>query len=352
MKIASIIGARPQFIKLKSIIKNLKKNNIKNLIIHTGQHFDKNMNDIFFSDLRIPKPKYNLKVHSLNRVQMISRISLKLEKILKFEKPDYVILFGDTNSTLAGALTSHFLGIKIIHIEAGLRSLDKSMPEETNRIITDQLSDILFCPTEIAVKNLKKEGFPNKKIFKVGDIMFDLFLEFSKFSKKPSFQIDKNFILLTIHREKNTNFLELKKILKRINSIKGYDIIFPVHPRIKSKIIKKINLNKRIKIIEPQSYINILWLLQNCKLVITDSGGLQKESYFAKKPCLVLRKNTEWMELLKNGSSALFDASKRNINYKLSKLLNKKHNFNKKFYGNGLSSSKIIKIIKKNYKCQ
>lgn len=310
MKILSIVGARPQFIKAAVVSHHIKTSSITEVIIHTGQHYDENMSDIFFEQMKIPRPNYTLSINGLSHGAMTGRMMEEIEKIIIIEKPSYLMVYGDTNSTLAGALAAKKLNVKVIHIEAGLRSFNMQMPEEVNRILTDRISDILFCPTDSAIENLKNEGFDNFdcKVIKVGDVMEDacnLFLKQAELESKIIDQLDLNknkFILCTLHRAENTDDEErLRKIAIILNDLsKEYKIILPIHPRTKAKI-KEFNIKLEVNIIDPVGYFDMMLLLQNCSIVITDSGGLQKEAYFFNKFCITLRDQTEWVELVENG---------------------------------------------------
>lgn len=353
MKILTVIGARPQFIKAAALSKEiLKHNDIKEIIVHTGQHFDTNMSSVFFEEMKIPKPDYYLDINSLSHGAMTGRMLEEIEKIILSEKPDFVLVYGDTNSTLAGALAAKKLHIKVVHVEAGLRSFDMNMPEEINRILTDQISDILFCPTETAVNNLKEEGFfkkQNIKIVKSGDIMFDSVLLFKQNMKKPEIDLPENFILATLHRQENTdNYNRITKIIDAFNKLteQGINIVLPLHPRT-SKIIKKLNLKVDFKTIDPVSYFEMIYLLENSKLVITDSGGLQKEAYFFNKYCITLRDTTEWVELVENGYNTLIDFDK-DIFSQIINLIDKKIDNSKFLYGDGKTSQIIINQLKNN----
>ena len=309
MKIVSIVGARPQFIKAAVVSHHIKTSSITEVIIHTGQHFDENMSDIFFEQMEIPRPNYTLNINGLSHGAMTGRMMEEIEGIIMIEKPNYLLVYGDTNSTLAGALAAKKLNIKVIHIEAGLRSFNIEMPEEINRILTDRISNVLFCPTDTAVNNLKREGFDNFdcEVLQVGDVMEDaanLFLKQAELESRIIDQLDlsKNkFILCTLHRAENTDNEErLKKIANILNELsKSYKIILPIHPRTKAKLIE-FNITLEVNIIEPVGYFDMIMLLQNCSIVITDSGGLQKEAYFFNKFCVTLRDQTEWVELVEN----------------------------------------------------
>jgi UDP-GlcNAc3NAcA epimerase len=353
MKIVTILGARPQFIKAGSVSREMAKyDEIEEIIVHTGQHFDKNMSDIFFDEMKIAKPHYNLDINGLSHGAMTGQMLEKIEDILLKEEPDWVIVYGDTNSTLAGAIAASKLHIKVAHIEAGLRSFNMKMPEEVNRILTDRISNILFCPTDTAIQNLKNEGYDNidVRIIKSGDVMQDGAMFYKSLSKRPDLNIKATFILCTIHRAENTDdetrLINIFKVLAEI--AKEKQIILPLHPRTK-KIIQKLKINiNGLTIIDPVGYLEMVWLIDNCELVMTDSGGLQKEAYFFAKPCITLRDETEWVELVDNGFNILVGANEKKIlnAYNSSSNMN---NINKELdiYGGGKASKNIIKELLK-----
>jgi len=346
MKIITIIGARPQFIKAAALSREIAKHDsITEIIVHTGQHFDKNMSDVFFEEMDIPKPHYNLDINSLSHGAMTGQMLEKIETILLSEKPDWVLIYGDTNSTIAGALAARKLHIKVAHVEAGLRSFNMAMPEEVNRILTDRISNILFCPTQTAVSNLQKEGYDNIdcKIVNSGDVMQDTAIFYSERERKPQIEMPESFILATIHRAENTDDIQrLGNILTALNEIaKEISIILPLHPRT-AKIIAKSDYNiQNLTIIEPVGYLEMVYLLNRCKLVMTDSGGLQKEAFFFKKPCITLRDETEWVELIENKFNQLVGADK-NLIIQAYKAQNFGMDFNENLYGNGSASQNII----------
>lgn len=349
MKIITVIGARPQFIKAAVVSRAIaEKSNIQEIIIHTGQHFDENMSDIFFEEMSIPKPHYNLNINGLSHGAMTGQMLEGIEKILLVEKPDWVLVYGDTNSTLAGALAAKKLHIKVAHVEAGLRSFNMDMPEEINRILTDRISDILFCPTDTAINNLKKEGFDNIncQIIKNGDVMQDAAIFYTEKAKKPTTSIPENFILCTLHRAENTDdSTKLLNIFKALEIISlKTPVVLPLHPRTKAKL-KALDYafhDSKICFIDPVGYLEMVYLLKNCLLVMTDSGGLQKEAYFFKKYCLTLRDETEWVELVKNGFNLLAGSSMEEILKKYKILSGKNNNnFGIRLYGNG-DAGKIV----------
>ena len=351
MRILTIIGARPQFIKaavISRVINNYTE--IQEVIVHTGQHFDENMSDIFFEEMDIPKPDYNLNINSLSHGAMTGQMLEKIEEILLKEQPDWVLVYGDTNSTLAGALAAAKLHIKLAHVEAGLRSFNLQMPEEINRILTDRISDLLFCPTEQAVKNLKREGFTHFscKVINVGDVMQDAALFYSEKAQKPQVEIPDNFILATIHRAENTdNTTKLTSIFNALEDLaKRYGLVLPLHPRTKQKL-QQIHYNfehSAITFIDPVGYLEMIYLLKTCKLVMTDSGGLQKEAYFFRKPALTLREETEWIELVEHGFNKVVGSDKTQIIENTKFMLAKTDiNFDVNLYGNGKAGEMIVK---------
>jgi len=355
MIISIIIGARPNFIKLAPLIKEIEKNKkFTYRLIHTGQHYDYKMSQIFFKDLKLPKPNYNLGIGSGSHSYQTGKVMIELEKFFLKEKPDIVVVLGDVNSTLAGALVSAKLDIPVAHIEAGVRSFNKKMPEEINRILTDHISSFLFCPTETAVYNLKKEGIA-KGVYKVGDIMYDVFKLKIKDQKSKILQKlklkPKTYLLLTLHRPQNVdNIDKLKNILSAINET-GEKIVFPIHPRTKKMLhqlpVKNYQLSN-INIIEPVGYSDMLTLEKNAKKILTDSGGIQKESYWCKVPCITLREETEWPETVQSGWNILVGSNKKKI---INAIISFSPSSNyKKIFGNGNASKKIIKVLESVYK--
>jgi UDP-GlcNAc3NAcA epimerase len=353
MKIITIIGARPQFIKAAVISRVLKeKKNIQEVIIHTGQHFDTNMSEIFFDEMEIPKPDYNLNINGLSHGAMTGQMLEKIEEVLINEDPDWVLVYGDTNSTLAGALAAKKLHIKVAHVEAGLRSFNINMPEEINRILTDRISDILFCPTDTAIMNLHKEGFDNIdcKIVPCGDVMQDAAIFYTDKAKIPALELPDKFVLCTIHRAENTDdSARLKSIFEALEVISNEcAVIIPLHPRTKAKLTA-INYdfsNSSICFISPVGYLEMVWLLKYCQLVMTDSGGLQKEAYFFKKQCITLREETEWVELVENGFNHICGSNEAKIisGYQNAKI-NTYKNFDINLYGKGDAGERIISVI-------
>ena len=353
-KIVTILGARPQFVKAAVLSRIIKKhNNIEEIIVHTGQHFDSNMSAIFFDEMMIPKPKYNLEINSMSHGAMTGLMLLEIEKVLIEEVPDAVVVYGDTNSTIAGALAAKKMHIKVVHIEAGLRSFNMKMPEEINRIATDRISDLLSCPTETALDNLKKEGYDNLQILveKHGDIMKDAVSYYGQFSKeKSSIIIDEklqknHFVLATIHRQENTDDeKKLRSIFLGLEEIhKTHTVILPMHPRTKA-VLNKLSIHPKIQMIEPVGYYDMLELLKNCSMVITDSGGLQKEAFFNKKQCIVVREETEWVELVAYGFAKVVGSNTKKILQTFDTYKEMKKDFSVELYGNNVGE-KIYKSI-------
>ncbi len=349
MKILTILGARPQFIKAGSVSREINNyTEIKEVIVHTGQHYDANMSDIFFDEMKIPKPDYYLGVGGKSHGAMTGQMIEKIEEVALTEKPDLIMVYGDTNSTLAGAIVASKLHIKLVHIEAGLRSFNMKMPEEVNRILTDRISNILCCPTDTAIQNLKNEGYDNFdcQIIKSGDVMQDGALFYKNLAIKPICQIDNNYILSTIHRAENTDDInKLKSIIEALNEInKEKQVILPLHPRTKN-IIKSNNIKTDFTIIDPVGYLEMVWLINHSDLVMTDSGGLQKEAFFFHKPCITLRDETEWVELIENGVNVLVGANKNKILAAYYESSVEGIDFNIDLYGNGTASKKIISTL-------
>lgn len=355
MKVLSIIGTRPQYIK-SSVLNSIlhKSDQIKNIIVNTGQHYSFNMSDVFFDEMNSIIPDYNLKIGGYSNNEMTAKMIIEIDKIIMTEKPECVVVYGDTNSTLAGAISAKKKNAMLIHIEAGLRSYDSNMQEEINRIITDRISDVLFCPTNISYKNLVEEGYLkfNSEIEIVGDVMLDVFKKYFSYRKPPNIKIEDDFIFATIHRAENTDNLEsLSQLVSKLNKLSSVNkIIISVHPRLKLNL-KKFNLsfNSEILMIPPISYLEILYMLDKAKLLITDSGGLQKEAYFSKTPCITIREKTEWTELIELKVNKLFDYKKECFIDVINSFEFNESNFNTKLYGNGDASTKIYKYLKNFY---
>lgn len=348
-KIVSIIGARPQFIKASAMSRAMAQTgSVQDFIVHTGQHFDQNMSQVFFEQMQIPRPDVNLSIHSLGHGAMTGRMLEAAEKVLLQEKPDAVLVYGDTNSTLAGALAAAKLHIPLAHVEAGLRSFNMKMPEELNRTLTDRISQWLFCPTDDAVRNLKNEGIAAGKIYRTGDIMYDSALYYAEKSVQPPESLPPVFALLTMHRAENTDDPKiLRSLINTLGAIaEEMPIVWPIHPRTKARIIETgIRLPARIVCIEPLGYLEMLWVLQECTMVFTDSGGLQKEAYFFGKPCITLRPETEWTELEKHAVNKVCGHDEEQIMGAFHSFLNKKPSFPEQLYGDGKTAEKILQII-------
>lgn len=363
MKIITVVGARPQFIKAatvsRAIIEHNKKfpdNFIIEKIIHTGQHYDANMSDVFFDEMEIPKPEYTLGIGGGSHGAMTGQQLEKIEQVLLEEKPDYILVYGDTNSTLAGALAAAKLHVPVLHVEAGLRSFNMKMPEEINRILTDQVSSILFCPTQTAVDNLANEGFNQRDvaIHNVGDVMLDAALYYAPQAVMPKqlSHVNSPFALMTIHRAENTDDLDkLREIVQAINELsKTILVICPLHPRTR-KIIESLNVEINATILDPVGYFEMIWLLQQCQIVVTDSGGLQKEAYFFNKPCVTLRDQTEWVELITVKANTLSAINQREISEAvLNALITPESVFNhSELYGQGNAAEKIVGLLISQY---
>lgn len=312
MKIVTIVGARPQFVKCAAVSRKLRKDHTE-ILVHTGQHYDPEMSDIFFKELQIPRPDYYLGVGSGTHGKQTGQILEKIEEVLLKEKPELVMVYGDTNSTLAGALAAVKLHIPVAHVEAGLRSFDRTMPEEINRVVTDHVSDLLFCPTETAVSNLAYEGI-RKGVHLVGDVMADV-LWFNKELAKKNFHVIKklglthgDYAVATIHRPVNTDDREAISSIIRAFEKAEISIVFPVHPRTRKYLVEYglfKRMPKNVRITEPLGYLDMIRLMSNAIKIITDSGGIQKEAYILGIPCITLREKTEWVETLQNGWNVL-----------------------------------------------
>lgn len=354
MKILTIIGARPQFIKAAAVSRAIRsyKYRVTEVIVHTGQHFDANMSDVFFKEMDIPTPKYNLDVHGLNHGAMTGRMLEGIEQIIETEKPDWVLVYGDTNSTLAGALAASKLHVKVAHVEAGLRSFNMKMPEEINRILTDRISNILFCPTKTAVSNLKNEGFEKfkVKIVETGDVMLDAAKFYEKKASEKAMVAGQiqfpKFVLSTIHRAENTDDIErLKEIVYALNELhKKIPVVLPLHPRTTKKLADS-GIKLDVHLLEPVGYFDMISLISRSSLILTDSGGVQKEAYFFEKPCVTFRDETEWVELVEVGANKVVGANTDRIMKAAETYLEKSPSFEQNLYGDGKASEKIIEAI-------
>lgn len=352
MKIATIVGARPQFIKAAPVSKALRKTHTE-FLIHTGQHYDSNMSQIFFDELGIPRPDLNLGLGSASHAEQTGKMLIEIEKALRDFQPDWVLVYGDTNSTLAGALAATKLQMPVAHVEAGLRSFNRKMPEEINRLLTDRISDLLFCPTETGVKNLAQEGV-QQGVYLTGDVMYDAALQFSEIAREKSSVLERlklepgAYFLATIHRPNSTDSYEnLKNIVDAFVESRA-SIVFPVHPRTEG-YLKRYELWETVVAcptilnIEPVSYLDMLMLERQAGKILTDSGGIQKEAYFFQVPCVTIREETEWIETVTDGWNLLVGTTKPAI-------LDAIKNFNpgtpqRKLFGDGHASEKIVKLI-------
>lgn len=371
----TIIGARPQIIKAAALSRAISQHfndRITEDLLHTGQHYDSNMSDVFFSELGIPSPTYQLQVGSASHGKQTALMIEGIENVLLQKKYDAVVVYGDTNSTLAGAIAASKIHVPVIHIEAGLRSFNKRMPEEINRIMCDHSSTLLFSPTKQGIINLEREGirhqpapwsFDRQGVFHCGDIMYDNSLHFSQTARRDTLDrlglAASKFGLCTIHRDTNTDHDEnLKAILRALSTItQRYDctLVLPLHPRTMHRLTAEhkaiIESNEKIKIVEPLSFLEMIDLESNCSFVITDSGGVQKEAFFFKKPCVIMREQTEWVELVENGNAQLAGANEAKIVAALGTLLQNEASMTwPDFFGDGQSSvficNKIMEFLK------
>ena len=351
-KIITIVGARPQFVKAATLSRQFSLLGVDEKIIHTGQHYDANMSDVFFEEMEIPKPTYNLDIHGVGHGAMTGRMLEGIEEILLNELPDGVLVYGDTNSTLAGALAASKLHIPVVHVEAGLRSFNMQMPEEINRILTDRISDLLLCPTDTAIHNLQREGFNNfnTKIVKNGDVMQDAAIFYAAKAEEKSNVLKSinlsRYILATIHRQENTDSPEnLQNIIAGLNEInRQTPVVVPIHPRTRN-ILAQLNIVPAFKLIDPVGYFDMIVLLKNCEMVITDSGGVQKEAFFFGKHCITMREQTEWVELVENGFNTLTGSDAEKIVTAYEQTEQKKSDFSINLYGKGQAAEVAAKEI-------
>jgi UDP-GlcNAc3NAcA epimerase len=362
MKLVTIVGARPQIIKAAAVSHAIAEHNkehadhpIVETIVHTGQHYDENMSQVFFEELDIPGPDYNLGVGSGSHAGQTGKMLEKIESVLKREEPDCCLVYGDTNSTLAGALAAAKLRICVAHVEAGLRSYNRTMPEEINRVVTDHISDLLFCPTKTSVDNLSKEGI-STGIHRVGDVMFDRIRFHAKRAKAIERKTWKrlgvrprSYYLATVHRAENTDDnMRLTQIFEALDEIATADcpVVLPLHPRT-VKYTRKHGLKfaDGVKAIQPVSYIEMVALENNARLILTDSGGVQKEAYWFNVPCITLRDETEWTETVESGWNVLAGANKQRIIYNVRHGHRKRNKKSVSLYGNGDAASKICKAL-------
>jgi len=372
-KLLNIVGARPQIIKASAISRVIRKDygdRIEEIILHTGQHYDRQLSDVFFEELEIPKPDYNLGVGSARHGRQTASMISGIEEVILKEQPEAVIIYGDTNSTLAAGIAASKLKVPVVHVEAGLRSFRKDMPEEINRLLSDHISTLLFAPTDAALKNLIKEGIrpdasppftiDNPKIFLSGDILYDNSLFYGELAdKKINGFLDDlgaqpgNYILATIHRQKNTDNAErLNNILQSLIELsveKNILLVLPLHPRTinalekeSPKLLSRLNNIESVKLVPPVSYLEMILLEKNAAIICTDSGGVQKEAHFFRRPCLVLRSESEWIELVKNGTAVLVDDDRETIREAFVKMINANELSYPGFYGNGKAAEFMV----------
>jgi UDP-N-acetylglucosamine 2-epimerase (non-hydrolysing) len=349
MKVAIVLGTRPEIIKMSPIVRALEERGIEFFILHTGQHYSYNLDQVFFEQLKLPRPKYNLRVGSGTHAEETGKMMMGIEKVLFEEKPSIVLVEGDTNTVLAGALASVKVGVTLGHVEAGLRSFDRSMPEEINRVVADHVSDILFAPTEVARVNLLKEGIPEEKIFVTGNTIVDAVYQNLQLAESINVQFaDDDYFLVTVHRQENTDNPErLKSIIEGLKLVREYfgtPIIYPIHPRA-LKRIKEYGINMEgLNLIEPLDYLSFLKLEGKAKLIFTDSGGVQEEACILKVPCVTLRYNTERPETVEVGANVLAGTEPNSILEKAKIMINVDKDWRNPF-GDGEAAIKIINII-------
>ena len=354
-KILTVVGARPQFIKAAVVSRAIDEvDGLSEVLIHTGQHFDANMSDLFFKELDIRSPDYNLGVGGGTHGQNTGRMLEKIEAVMLTEKPDSVLVYGDTDSTLAGALAASKLNIPVAHVEAGLRSFNRCMPEEINRVITDHLSSVLFAPTHAAVGHLANEGLTNERVQVVGDVMYDAALHYKAHAKPPEDNAvrslkSRSFVLCTVHRAENTDKFERMEGILAGLAMSPYPVVLPIHPRTRSRLDQmSLDMPANVIVIDPVGYLEMVWLEINSKLIITDSGGVQKEAYFHSRPCITMRDETEWMELVDMGVNRLVGVDPKRIIEALSADWSKIAFTDSSVYGSGKSGQLIAKYLMDN----
>lgn len=356
MKLVTIAGTRPQLVKVAAVSRKIREV-FEEVLINTGQHYDYNMAGVFFEQLNIPKPDYDLGIGSMSHGKQTGNMMMKIEEVIEEERPDGVVVYGDTNSTLAGALVASKLHIPVFHIEAGLRSYNKAMPEEINRVMTDHISELLLAPTGLAVQNLKKENISNG-VYQVGDVMYDAVLYNMQIAETKhsieDYKLEPNkYILGTIHRAENTDSKErMQNIVEAFINL-NEQVFLPLHPRTKNKLVQyhlleELEGSENITIEEPVSYLEMLLLEKNAKAIVTDSGGVQKEAYFAKVPCFTLRDETEWVETVETGWNQLIDPVEQNL---ADLMINfKPKEYKENLYGDGKAGEKITKLIREYFR--
>jgi len=350
VKVAIVLGTRPEIIKMSPIIRELERRGMEYFILHTGQHYSYNMDQVFFEQLKLPQPKYNLKVGSGTHAEETGKMMIGIERVLFDEKPDILLVEGDTNTVLAGALASVKIGITLGHVEAGLRSFDSTMPEEINRIVADHVSDILFAPTEVAKRNLLKEGIPEEKIHVTGNTIVDAVYQNLQLAESVNIQFaDDDYFLVTVHRQENTdNNVRLRNIIEGLKLVKecfNIPIIYPIHPRTLKRIREYSIDAEGLNLIEPLDYLSFLKLESKAKLIFTDSGGVQEEACILRVPCVTLRYNTERPETIEVGANVLAGTEPNDILEKAKRMIDINRGWKNPF-GDGKAATKIINIIK------
>lgn len=358
MKVVTVVGARPQFVKAAAVSRIIRQKH-EEILVHTGQHYDNNMSEVFFEELHIPKPDVNLGVGSGSHARQTAEMMVGIEDVLLKEKPDYLMVYGDTNSTLAGAIAASKIHIPIIHVEAGLRSYNMRMPEEQNRILTDRISSLLLCPTDVAVENLKKEAI-TEGVYNVGDVMCDAVLYYSRLLEEhpaeyyfahleglyEEIKAVDEWYLATIHRAENTDAIEkIREILSAFEQLDA-PVIFPVHPRTKGLVteLRDTHQYKNILFIQPMGYLDMLYFVKHAKKAVTDSGGLQKETYILDTPCVTVRDQTEWVETLIGNHNILAKPVAADILDKVNNTVIDMAN-KQDYYGTGHAAEKICDLI-------
>ena len=353
MKILTVVGARPQFIKAAAVSRALRdRPQVREVLVHTGQHYDVDMSDIFFESMDIPRPAHSLGISGGGHGAMTGRMMEALENVVEMEAPDWVLVYGDTNSTLAGALVAAKLHRRVAHVEAGLRSYNMRMPEEINRVITDRVSALLLCPTEQAVRNLLAEGYQTlgPRIERIGDVMLDAALFYRERASRPvGFTLKSSgepFAVATVHRAENTDDpVRLRNILTALNELNTrIPVVLPLHPRARARLQAQ-GLKAQFTILDPVGYLEMVWLLENCCLVLTDSGGLQKEAWFFHRPCVTLRDETEWVELLEAGGTRLAGADPARIRAATQAALESTPDYDRDYYGAGDAAARAVRAL-------
>lgn len=345
-----MIGARPQFVKAAVVSRAMQKSaGIQEIILHTGQHFDENMSKIFFDELGIPIPKYNLGIGGGSHGENTGRMIEAIEKVLFDERPDFLLVYGDTDSTLAAAVSASKLNIPVVHVEAGLRSYNRKMPEEINRILTDHASSVLFTPTKKAFETLINEGIKPEMVINVGDVMFDAALHYGKLSQGSASILDrlnlrsKAYVLATVHRQENVDDADTLASIIRGLELSNRNIILPLHPRTNKKLLEfGISLPGKLRVIDPVGYLDMVQLEKNAEIIVTDSGGVQKEAFFHRVPCVTLRNETEWVELVEFGFNRLTGSDSNKISLALNSDNESNLDWDSPIYGNGNAAGKIV----------